>query len=92
MLLHEICEFMARKQPDGEALVHENGGRETWRALNERAELIAASEGLGYLIMSARRILAAPDVIVGMLTIGFLGLLFDYVFRILERRLYARTA
>jgi ABC-type nitrate/sulfonate/bicarbonate transport system permease component len=42
--------------------------------------------------MSARRILAAPDIVVGMLTIGLLGLLFDYIFRVLERRLYARTA
>jgi len=56
------------------------------------AELIAASEGLGYLIMNARRILAAPDVIVGMLTIGFLGLVFDYLFRAIEKRLYARIA
>ncbi|HVO90458.1 MAG TPA: ABC transporter permease [Casimicrobiaceae bacterium] len=54
------------------------------------AELIAASEGLGYLIMNARRILAAPDIIVGMLTIGLLGLAFDRLFRSLERRLYAR--
>lgn len=56
------------------------------------AELIAASEGLGYLIMSARRILSAPDIIVGMLTIGLLGLTFDRLFRHLERRLYARAA
>jgi NitT/TauT family transport system permease protein len=54
------------------------------------AELIAASEGLGYLIMNARRILAAPDIIVGMLTIGLLGLAFDRLFRMIERRLYAR--
>ena len=38
------------------------------------AELIAASSGLGYLIMNARRILAAPDIVVGMLTIGIIGL------------------
>ena len=56
------------------------------------AELIAASEGLGYLIMNARRILAAPDIIVGMLTIGLLGLFFDRLFRLIERRLYARSA
>jgi NitT/TauT family transport system permease protein len=56
------------------------------------AELIAASEGLGYLIMNARRILAAPDIIVGMLTIGLLGLSFDRLFRVIERRLYARSA
>lgn len=56
------------------------------------AELIAASEGLGYLIMNARRILAAPDIVSGMLTIGLLGLAFDRIFRALERRLYARAA
>jgi NitT/TauT family transport system permease protein len=55
------------------------------------AELIAASEGLGYLIMNARRILAAPDIIVGMLTIGLVGLSFDRLFRVIERRLYARS-
>lgn len=54
------------------------------------AELIAASEGLGYLIMSARRIMAAPDIVVGMLTIGFIGLAFDRLFHALERRLYER--
>jgi long-chain acyl-CoA synthetase len=42
MLLHEICEFMARKEPDAEALVHENGRRESWRALEAQAERIAA--------------------------------------------------
>jgi NitT/TauT family transport system permease protein len=54
------------------------------------AELIASSEGLGYLIMNARRILAAPDIIVGMLTIGLLGLAFDRLLRHIEGRLYAR--
>ena len=43
MLLHEICEFNARKQPHAEALVHENGSRESWRALDERSERIAAA-------------------------------------------------
>ena len=56
------------------------------------AELIAASEGLGYLIMNARRILAAPDILVGMLTIGVLGLTFDRIFASLEARLYSRVA
>lgn len=54
------------------------------------AELIASSEGLGYLIMNARRLLAAPDIIVGMVTIGLLGLAFDWGFRRVERVLYAR--
>jgi ABC-type nitrate/sulfonate/bicarbonate transport system permease component len=40
--------------------------------------------------MNARRILAAPDILVGMLTIGALGLVFDRLFRVIERRLYGR--
>lgn len=42
------------------------------------AELLAASQGLGYLIQLGRR-LARPDIIiVGMLTIGFLGALMSW--------------
>jgi NitT/TauT family transport system permease protein len=43
------------------------------------AELLAASVGLGYMIQLGRR-LARPDVIiVGMLTIGFLGALMSWL-------------
>lgn len=52
------------------------------------AELIAATSGLGYLIMNARSILATPDVISGMVAIGVLGLVFDRIFLIAERRVY----
>ncbi|MBI4804387.1 MAG: ABC transporter permease [Desulfovibrio sp.] len=42
------------------------------------AELLAASQGLGYMIQIGRR-LARPDIIiVGMLTIGFLGALMSW--------------
>lgn len=51
------------------------------------AEIIASSSGLGYLIMSARRILASPDIITGMLSIGLLGMGFDRLFKVVERRL-----
>jgi long-chain acyl-CoA synthetase len=42
MLLHEISEFLSRKQPDAEAVVHEGRERQSWRALEDRAERIAA--------------------------------------------------
>jgi sulfonate transport system permease protein len=50
------------------------------------AELIAASSGVGYLIMDARQ-LSQPDVVlVGMITIGLVGKAMDVALRRLERR------
>ena len=50
------------------------------------AELLAASQGLGFLIQLGRR-LARPDiVIVGMLTIGFLGALMSWGLTRIEAR------
>src|SRR5262249_24033633 len=40
--LHEICEFLSRKQPNAEAVVHEGRERQSWRALDDQAERIAA--------------------------------------------------
>lgn len=45
------------------------------------AELVAAREGLGFRIMQAQRYLATDVIIAGILVIGFLGLLTDYVFK-----------
>jgi sulfonate transport system permease protein len=51
------------------------------------AELIAASSGIGYLIMYAREV-SQPDVmLVGVAAIGLTGLLIDFVLLRLERRL-----
>jgi ABC-type nitrate/sulfonate/bicarbonate transport system permease component len=55
------------------------------------AELVAAQNGLGFLIANGMDILRADDVVVGMIVIGLLGFLFDVFFRYLQRRLgYAR--
>ena len=51
------------------------------------AELVASSSGLGYLIMHARRILASGDIVVGMCTIAILGVAFDALFRVIERKI-----
>ncbi|HWP96083.1 MAG TPA: ABC transporter permease [Syntrophomonadaceae bacterium] len=51
------------------------------------AELIAASSGIGYLIMDARQLSQADVVLVGMLTIGIVGKLMDsFLFKV-EKRL-----
>ena len=44
------------------------------------AELIAASSGLGYLISDGKEMSRTDIVIVGIITIGVLGILTDYVF------------
>ena len=57
-----------------------------WMAL-VAAELVGASSGLGFLINDARTVLRTDYVIVGMATIGLVGLLIDRVIRALVRRL-----
>lgn len=57
-----------------------------WMAL-VAAELVGANSGLGFLINDARTILRTDYVIVGMATIGIVGLLIDRVIRGAVRRL-----
>ena len=57
-----------------------------WMAL-VAAELVGASSGLGFLINDARTVLRTDYVIVGMATIGIVGLLIDRVIRAVARRL-----
>lgn len=57
----------------------------SWVAL-VAAELLAATKGLGYMIQMAR-MLGRPDVIiVGMLTIGAIGLVLNYALEALQKR------
>ena len=57
----------------------------SWMAL-VAAEMLAASEGLGYTISQARTIARCDIVIVGMLTIGLIGLLLDVILHAVEIR------
>ncbi len=50
------------------------------------AELVAARSGLGYLISNGMEVLRSDYVLVGMVTIGVLGVLFDAVFRFIDYR------
>ncbi len=52
------------------------------------AELVAASDGLGRRIMDAQRYLATDTIIFGIVFIGFLGLVTDYIFKISGRILF----
>ena len=57
-----------------------------WMAL-VAAELVGASSGLGFLINDARTILRTDIVIVGMITIGLVGLVLDVLIRRITGRL-----
>ncbi|EGB16060.1 binding-protein-dependent transport systems inner membrane component [Pseudodesulfovibrio mercurii] len=49
------------------------------------AELVAANSGLGYMILRAQRFLAIDRIFAGLIIIGVLGLLTDYLFKLLTR-------
>lgn len=56
-----------------------------WMAL-VAAELVGANSGLGFVINDARSMLRTDIIVVGMLTIGLIGLLIDVAIRFLGRR------
>ena len=58
----------------------------SWRALIG-SELIAASSGLGYLIIDAQEVQRTDVVMVGILVIGLIGWTMDWTFH----RVVART-
>lgn len=51
------------------------------------AELIAAQAGLGFLVMDATTFFRVPDVYIGIIIIGMIGLVLEAVTRALERAL-----
>jgi len=51
----------------------------SWRALMG-AELIAASSGIGYMIIEAEQLSRIDIIFVGIIVIGFLGYIIDYLF------------
>ena len=50
------------------------------------AEMVAATAGLGFMVLSASKFLATDVVLMGILVIGCMALLFDLAMRWLERR------
>lgn len=52
------------------------------------AEIVASSNGIGAMMMRAKRFLHTDEIIAGILVIGVLGLCFDYLFRIAHRLLF----
>lgn len=58
----------------------------SWRALVV-AEMIAAASGLGYLIVESRQRIETPEMYAGILVIGIVGLILDYLLVSLEAKL-----
>lgn len=52
------------------------------------AEIVAASSGLGYMIMQSQRFLKTANIIVGIVVIGLIGIVIDLAFKWLYQRLY----
>ena len=50
------------------------------------AEMVAATSGLGYMVLSASRFLQAPVVIMGIVVIAAIAYAFDHLVRFVERR------
>ena len=55
------------------------------------AELIASTKGLGYMIQQCRGIYRPDVIIVGMLTIGFLGSILTYIIGLIEKAVVKGT-
>ena len=49
------------------------------------SEMVAATRGLGYMVLSASEFLASDVVIMGIIVIGFFAFIFDLLMRYLER-------
>ena len=52
------------------------------------AELIGAESGIGHMIMDSQRLLDTGQMIFGIVVIGLIGLITDFLFKALNRRLF----
>jgi NitT/TauT family transport system permease protein len=56
------------------------------------AELIGSSSGIGHMITDSQSLLATDQIIFGIIVIGLIGLVSDFFFKWLNRRLFAWAA
>lgn len=52
------------------------------------AEIVAATDGIGAMMMRAKRFIQVDEIMAGILMIGILGLLFDWGMRLAHRQLF----
>lgn len=56
------------------------------------AELIGASSGIGHMIVDSQALLNTGQIIFGIIVIGVIGLISDFAFKAVNRRLFAWAA
>lgn len=56
------------------------------------AEMIAANEGVGFMIFNARLFLKTDQAFAGILVLGAMGLVADYVFRKIAQKMFRKHA
>ena len=56
------------------------------------AELIGSSSGIGHMITDSQALLNTGQIIFGIIVIGIIGLISDFAFKALNRRLFAWSA
>src|SRR5438477_9277438 len=52
------------------------------------AELIGSSSGIGHMIIDSQALLATGQIIFGIVVIGVIGLISDFLFKVVNRRLF----
>jgi NitT/TauT family transport system permease protein len=52
------------------------------------AELIGSSSGIGHMIIDSQALLATGQIIFGIIVIGIIGLISDFLFKWANRRLF----
>lgn len=52
------------------------------------AEMVGASSGIGYMMIQSERMMVVGNIFVGLLAIGLLGLVFDCLFKLLDKLLF----
>ena len=53
------------------------------------AELIGASSGIGYMIINSQALMATGQIIFGIIVIGIIGLISDFLFKSFNRWVFA---
>jgi len=51
-------------------------------------EMIGSSSGIGYMILTSTNLFDTGSTVVGMLVIGIIGIIFDYVFTKIQERIF----
>ncbi len=52
------------------------------------AEIVASTNGIGAMMMRAKRFIHTDEILAGIIVIGILGLIFDYLFRVIHRMMF----